>query len=141
MSFGVLGELNWLAVVVATIAYFALGGVWFMPFALGKPWMRAMGWEPSAEERPSPLMYVGPLVTTFVSSIAIAMLAAASQTDTFVEGLVLGVVTGLGIAGAIMFITGYFEPKKPQPMIWAAITGGYHLAGLLIVSVILAVWQ
>lgn len=52
----------------------------------------------------------------------------------------LGLVIGIGIAGAVLFVTGYFDPKKPKPMTWVAITGGYHLAGLLIASVVVSIW-
>jgi hypothetical protein len=68
------------------------------------------------------------------------MLAEASRTDTFGEGIVLGLVTGVGIAGAVLFVTGIFDPKKPEPMTWFGITAGYHLVGLLIASVIVSVW-
>ena len=36
MSFDALGDLNWLAVIVAAIAYFALGAIWFAPPVFGK---------------------------------------------------------------------------------------------------------
>jgi hypothetical protein len=29
VSFDVLGDLNWLAVIVAALAYFAMGAVWY----------------------------------------------------------------------------------------------------------------
>ncbi len=45
MSLSVLGDLNWLAVLVATIAYFALGALWYAEFAFGKAWQRAVGWD------------------------------------------------------------------------------------------------
>lgn len=31
MSLGLLGDLNWLAVLAAALAYFGLGGLWFVP--------------------------------------------------------------------------------------------------------------
>jgi hypothetical protein len=43
MSFDVLGQLNWPAVIVGTIIYFAIGAVWFTPMAFGRPWQRAIG--------------------------------------------------------------------------------------------------
>lgn len=140
MSFDVLGDLNWLAVLVATIAYFALGGVWFATPVFGKPWMRSLGWAPAEDEKFSVAYYIGPLVTCFVASLAVAMLAAAAGADSFGDGLVLGVVTGVGLAGAVLVVTGYFDPKKPKPMVWTAITGGYHLVGLVIAAVIVSTW-
>jgi hypothetical protein len=141
MSLSSLGDLNWLAVIVAAVVYFAVGGLWFTPATFGKAWMRSMGWEPRPDERPGPEYYIGPFITCLIASVAVGMLAFVTATDTVAEGLTLGFVTGLGLVGSALFVTGYFDPKKPDPMTWVAITGGYHLVGLLIASVILAVWK
>jgi Protein of unknown function (DUF1761) len=140
MTFGVLGELNWLAVVVAALAYFALGGLWYMPRVFGDIWARSIGWDATGEDGPGPAFYLGPFVTCALATIAVAMLARASDTDTFAEGVVLGLVTGVGVAGAVLLVTGYFDPKKPKPMAWFGVTAGYHLVGLLIAAVIVSVW-
>jgi uncharacterized protein DUF1761 len=140
MSFKVLGDLNWLAAIVAGIAYFSLGAVWFMPATFGKAWQRSIGWEMPGDQRPGSAFYVGPLMTCLISAIAEGMLAQASGSDTFGEGVVLGLVTGVGIAGTVLFVTGVFDPKKPEPMTWFGITAGYHLVGLLIASIIVSVW-
>lgn len=31
MSFDVLGDLNWIAVIIAAVAYFAIGAIWYAP--------------------------------------------------------------------------------------------------------------
>jgi hypothetical protein len=141
MTFEVLGDLNWLAVIVAGIAYFALGAVWYAPAVFGKAWQRSMGWETPAGGQPGPALYIVPLITCLLASIAVGMLAEATGTDKFGEGIVLGLVTGVGIAGAVLFVTEIFDPKKPEPMTWFGITAGYHLVGLLIASVIVSVWR
>ena len=33
-----------------------------------------------------------------------------------------------------------FDPQKPQPMVFASITAGYHVVGLLITAVIVSLW-
>lgn len=140
MSFGVLADVNWLAIVVATVAYFALGGAWFSPPLFGNIWMRSIGWEPDDDSRPGVAVYLGPLLTCFVATVAVAMVAAASGAETFGDGIVVGLVTGLGIAGAVLFVTGYFDPKKPKPMTWFGVMASYHLLGLLIAGVVVSVW-
>lgn len=141
MSFSVLGDLNWLAVVVAAIAYFALGALWYMPKPMADAWTKSMGWDPSAEEQqPGAANYLAPLVTCLLSSVAVAMLSAATGSDTFAEGIVLGLVVAIGIAAAIVLVTGWFDPKKPQPMVFASITAGYHVLGLLVTAVIVSAW-
>lgn len=90
---------------------------------------------------PSIAFYAGPLLTCFIATAATAMLAAATATDTVAEGIALGVVEGVGIAAAIAFVGGIFDPHKPQPMVWFAIFAGYQLAGLVLAAVIVAVWD
>jgi hypothetical protein len=54
MSFDVLGDLNWLAVIVATVAYFALGAIWYAPAVFGNLWMRrGVSRSPSRPRPPS----------------------------------------------------------------------------------------
>jgi hypothetical protein len=140
MTFALLGDLNWLAVIVATLAYFGLGGLWYMPRVFGDIWTRSIGWDPTGEEGPGVAFYAAPLATCLVASTALALLARAAGADSVGEGLVLGLVAGVGIAGAVLFTTGFFDPKKPQPMVWFGVTAGYHLVGLLIAAMIVSAW-
>lgn len=139
MSFSSFGDLNWLAVIVAALAYFAIGGLWYAEKVFGAAWMRSMDWTPDPDQRTSAAMYLGPLVTCLISSIGVGLLAVATDSDDFGEGVTLGLVVGVGVAAAVSFVTGYFDPKKPKPMVWASITAGYHVVGLLVAAVIVSV--
>jgi uncharacterized membrane protein len=92
-------------------------------------------------QRPSPAIYVVPLVGSVLSAIALAMIALASATDSIGEGIVLGLVVGIGFAIAIAFVTATFETNKPQPMVWGAVTGGYHLVGNVVAAILIAAIQ
>jgi hypothetical protein len=119
MDFDVLSDLNWLGVILATIVYFALGGLWYSPVFLGKPWMAASGMtEPQEGEGPGPALYLAPFISCFVASIATAMLATATGTDSAGEGIVLGLVIAIGYAATIAGVTGVFESTKPNPKTW-----------------------
>lgn len=89
-----LGELNWLAVIVATVVYFALGALWYAPPVFGNAWMRAAGTVMQEGERPGPAIYFTPLIGYFIAVIATAMLAAATGSTTLSQGIVLGLVVG-----------------------------------------------
>lgn len=140
MDFDVLSSINWLGVLLATIAYFALGAVWYTPVLFGKPWMKAMGMEaPGQEEQPSPVIYLVPLISAFIASLALAMIARAMGAYGFGDGLELGLITGLGFAVTVLFTTATFEPNKPQPWVWFVITAGYHFVGLVVAAVIVCI--
>jgi hypothetical protein len=141
MSFDVLGDLNWLAVIAAAIAYFVLGAIWYAPPVLGNAWMRAGGVDVPEDERPGVGIYLVPLVGALLSSIALGMLAEASGTDTAGEGLVLGIVAALGFALAVVLSIANFETSKPRPMTWGAIQVGYYGLGIIIAALIIGAWQ
>ena len=132
-----LGSLNWLAVIVGAVVYFAIGAVWFTPMVFGKPWMAAIGWD---ESRPRPEMnpatYVVPAVAYLVAAIATGLLAKATGTDTLSEGIVLGLVVGIGYALVVTATDATFDPNKPKPWNWFAISGAYHVLSLTIVGAI-----
>ncbi len=143
MSFETLGDLNWLAVIVAAIVYYALGALWYSRSVLGTIWMSSIGWDPDPEEGPqmSAANIVLPIVAFLVTAIALGMLAAASGTDTLGEGLVLGLVVGVGVAAALTLVTAAYDPISPKPMTWFWVTGGYHLVGIVVASAIIGAWQ
>ncbi|HNI11929.1 MAG TPA: DUF1761 family protein, partial [bacterium] len=36
-------SLNWLAIIVASISAFVLGGIWYSPLMFGNAWMKVAG--------------------------------------------------------------------------------------------------
>lgn len=142
MSLDVLGEINWLAVIVGGIVYFALGALWYSNVLFARQWQRSIGWDP---ERTPPQMsattYVIPLIAYIVMAAAVGMIAAAAGSDNLGEGIVLGLVLGIGLSLMHTLIDATFDPNKPEPWTWFAINGSYHALGLLLVAVIVSVWR
>jgi hypothetical protein len=135
------GTVNWLAVVTGAAIYFILGAVWYSPVLFAKPWQAAIGWDESRPQpQTNPLTYVVPAVLYLIAGIATALLAAATGTDTLTEGIVLGLVTGVGYALAMVGVEATFDPNKPKPVPWFAITTAYHLIGFVILAVVIAIW-
>jgi hypothetical protein len=141
MSLDTLGQLNWLAIIVGALIYFALGAVWYLPAVFGRPWMRSIGWDESRQQQMNPVQYAAPAVAQLIAAVATGMLAAATGSDTLPEGVVLGLVVGVGYALTLTAVDAMFDPNKPLPWLWWAISGGYHLVGLVIVAVLVSVWR
>jgi hypothetical protein len=72
---------------------------------------------------------------------AVGLLAAATGSDTIGEGLVLGLVVGIGLSLMHTMVDATFDPNKPEPWVWFAINGSYHAVGLIIVAVIVSAWR
>ena len=62
-------------------------------------------------------------------------------TDTATEGVVLGLVVGIGYAAAILLTTAAFEFAKPRRWTWGVIDASYHVVGLLIAGIVIALWR
>ena len=138
-----MAAINWLAVIVATVIYFALGAVWFAPATpIGRAWVAASGYQsPTTGASSSNVFYIVPAATTFVMVVATALIAGATATDTLNEGVVLGLLVGIGYAVMIVLTTAAFEFSKPRQWTWGVIDASYHVLGLLIAAVIIALWR
>ena len=138
-----LGGINWLAVIVSTVIYFALGAAWFAPQTpIGRAWMAASGYQsPTTGTSSTNLFYIIPAATSFVAVAATALLARATGTDSLNEGVVLGLVVGIGYAATIILTTAAFEFSKPRQWTWGLVDASYHVVGLLIAAIIIALWH
>jgi hypothetical protein len=142
MSVDAWNDLNWLAVIAAALAYFAIGAVWYAPPVFGAMWMAAAGMtREQTEGGPGAAIFAIPLVGSALSALAIGMLAVASGTDTLSEGIVLGFVVAIGFALAISLVTAAFESTKPKPMLWGAVNAGYHIVGTVVAGAIIGAWR
>jgi hypothetical protein len=91
-------------------------------------------------QRPNPASLVVTFAAYFVAAVATAMLAEATGSDRFEEGVALGLVAGIGYSLTLLGVGAVFE-KRPQTSTWLAINGVYNVLGLLIVAVIVTVWD
>jgi Protein of unknown function (DUF1761) len=142
MTFDAWNDLNWLAMIVAALAYFAIGAVWYAPPVFGAMWMAAGGMtRDQTEGGPGAAVFAVPLIGSLLSALALAMLAVASGTDTLSEGIVLGFIMAIGFALAISLVTATFESTKPKPMLWGAVNAGYHIVGTVVAGAIIGGWR
>lgn len=133
--FDVINELNWLAIILATLAYFILGALWFTPL-FGSAYDKALDSKRSKGQKWPMLYYVGPFLSAFVTVIATSVLVYALHIGQMSDALLLGLIVGVGYAMSISF-NNAINPKMPRPLLYGAVTGGYHVAGIVIVAAIL----
>lgn len=140
MDTGFFSELNWLAIAVAAIAYFALGALWYTKIGFGTQWIRASGVDmnnPDAKKGAGGIMLFT-LLLEFVVCTAIAILAyRLGLVGGFMSGVKLGLTTGLGIAAPVILV-GYLYQSKIKSL--GAIDAGYHFMGNLIAAIIICIW-
>ncbi len=133
-----LGGINYLAVVAAVIVQFAGGAAWYG--LLANPWLAAVG--KSKEEVQSGGApwgdYVLALACAAIGMLALAVLVQATGASGPVDGLVVGLIAGVGFVATIKAVQYRFEGR---PMKLYLINTGYPVVVLAIGGVILGAWQ
>lgn len=137
-------DINYLAVIAATVSSIVLGFAWYGPL-FGKPWMKLMGFTPESMEKAKAKNMNGTYAIMMASSFVMAYVLAhvtifaMSYTQTYgiMGGLMSGFWNWLGFVAPVMMGAQLWE-GKPWKLFW--IQAGYYLVSLLIQGVILATW-
>lgn len=130
-----LSTLNFLAILVAALSSFAIGGLWYSPILFGKAWMAENG----LTEQDAPKNMGMIFGATFVLSLIIAFnLAAFIGEATFAFGLLAGALAGIGWVAAAIGILYLFEQKSMRLFL---INAGYHAVTFTVMGGILGLWQ
>lgn len=134
-------EINYWAVILATLSSMVVGSIWYTPKVFGNYWMKNAGVTPSGNARDA----VGPIVTTVLVSFVTAwvLAGAAFIAWKFYGGgfLVAAIVTTIVLwAGftAARFITHDAFDKRPSGLTMLNIA--HELVTLVVMAVIIGVW-
>jgi uncharacterized protein YneF (UPF0154 family) len=133
-------HINYLAVLVATIAAFALGGIWYSPLLFAKQWVKAHGY---TEERVKEMQqsagkaYAASAVCQLLIALALAVLAGYLHLDHLARGLKLGLLVWAGFAFPLGLMANVFSEKRITVFY---IDSGYQLVYLLLMSAIIGSW-
>ena len=138
MIFDFFGELNWLAIVVATIAWFAFSAIWYSVPPLSAAWQKAAKVEMTGEGPALALLFIPTLIGYFVTSIVIALISRAVGATEVMDGVSLGVALGVGFGLVNALVNQVYESKGSS---YWLINGINAIVAYTIVAVIVAVWD
>jgi hypothetical protein len=132
-----MGTVNWLAVLVAGISAFVLGGVWYSPALFGKAWMAENNMTVDDVKKGNKGKIFGwSFILSLVMSANLGMFITTPDL-TLSKGIIFGLLTGLWIFCGIA-IVGLFEHKSAK---YIFINGGYMLVALGLMGAIIGIWR
>ncbi len=129
-------QVNFLAIVVAAVVAFILGGLWYSPVLFGKVWQREVGLSDEQLRR-------GNMASIFGLSLLLSLIAA------FVFAMFLGprppvqLGLGAGFAAGLCWVASSFGINylfARRSLRLFLIDGGYHTLQFTAIGLILALW-
>jgi hypothetical protein len=138
--------VNWLAILVAGIVIFILGGLWYSPILFAKKWIALQNkteeqMRAEAAGANMPLIYASAFITGLIIAWAMALVFAHIANDmqmNAAHGALLGFILWLGFAASTSYATALFSGKPRQ--LWLIDTA-YNLVSFVLAGIILAVWR
>lgn len=128
--------MDWLSVIVAAVAGFAVGAVWYGVFS--KAWVAASGVPTNDKGAPrdggNPVTYAG----AFLCILLVAGMMRHTFTMAGIDTLAKGVIGGLGIG--LFFIAPWITLNvlfAQRPKALAVIDGGYAAVGCAVMGGVL----
>ena len=134
----ILTHLNYLAVAVSAVVYFAIGAIYFNPKVFGTTWMKGHALSPPTEEEKKGMgkLMAVTFVYCVISCIGIGCLVQIIQPGNSMVGAKIGLLAG-GFASVGIAVSHMYTRKS---FTLAIIDSGYHLLGSIIAAVIQTMW-
>ena len=130
-------EINWIAVVVVALIYFAIHFFWYFPAAFGNLWLKLVGKESEPKSkiiRDTIIM----IPTSFITVLFIAIMMDLTGMNDIVSALLLNLLLWIGFVATIAINQTNFNDRGLKLFL---LEYGFYLIGFSIAGLILAVWR
>jgi hypothetical protein len=135
----VIAEINWLAVIVSTLVFAVLGGLYFTA-VVARPYRVALGNEGRELPKPGPIFIIGPLVSSLLVVITTAILLRASDVTSVGDAIVFGLIVSIGYLVA-QTLNIAINPNFPRPILYTLINAPYFIVCTVGAAIILTAWS
>ena len=127
--------MGWVAVIVAAVAAYAFGAIWYM--MLGRRWMAAAGVTEEDTRNAGPVPYVVSFLMALVVAGTIRHILAAGGIHGAWGGAVTGFGLGLFVA-APWVVNNVMFSNRDRSLIW--MDGAYPVIGCTLIGVVLGLF-
>jgi len=130
-------SLNYLAVVVAAVVSFVIGGIWHGPL-FGRAEMAGRGAAPeqiAAGPKPKPAQMLAVFIVLLVVAWALALLSGYLHLTTWMQGLKLGVVCWVGFSTTTFLLEHIMTGGRKSAVLYIDVSSWlitYAVSGILV---------
>lgn len=131
-------SFNYLAILVATVSTFLLGGLWYSPALFGRAWMREIGVNHEALAGKGNFGRIMGLSFVLELIMAFNLAAFIGPKASLAFGTFAGAAAGFGWVALAFGVTYLFERKS---LCLFFINAGYHGVAFTIMGAIIGAWH
>jgi hypothetical protein len=129
-------EINWLSVIVATLAAFAIGGLWYSPVLFSKTWQKEVKLsDQDIKDVNMGLIFGSSFVLNFISAVVLELFIGKQAGVS--TGLMAGLFVGVGWV-ATSLGTNYLFARKSLKLFF--IDACYFIVYFAVMGIILGAW-
>ncbi|MCC6921031.1 MAG: DUF1761 domain-containing protein [Alphaproteobacteria bacterium] len=128
-----MGSIDWIAVLVATVSAFVLGGLWYSPLLFAKAWMAGAKLTEAEVSGNMGAVFGQAIVAALVTAMAFGWFVGNGMSVR--DGVTVGAITGLGLVTASLALNYAFERR---PLSLLLINGGYYIVQFVLYGLIFA---
>lgn len=136
-------DLNYWAILGATVASMFIGGLWYSPVLFGNLWMKLTEVTDHEAEKAKNkgmiLSYVSMFLLEFAKAFVLAHFVNFVGALTWDDGLTLGFLVWIGFIGTTT-MSPYIWSIKKKPFTLYFIDNGYLALSLIVQAIILTLW-
>lgn len=136
-----MSGVNLLAIPVAALVAFLIGGLWYSNLLFAKAWVNAHGHTPeklAAMQAGAGRAYTGSLVAFLLMATVLSIFLKYLDVETMQQGAGWGFHAWLGFALPIGFTAQLYSDRKFATFL---IDAGYQLVYLIVMGAILGAWR
>ncbi len=132
-----IASINYWAVLVAAVASFIVGGLWYSPAMFHRSWMHAAGLNEAQLQNASMGMIFGvAFLLMLVAAFVLAMFLGPTADLAF--GVTAGLMVGIAWVATAFGVVYLFE-RRPLRLFW--INAGYQAVVYALMGAILGAWH
>jgi hypothetical protein len=138
MNTDLFSQINWLAVLVASLAYFFLGAIWYSAL-FRNAWIKATGivMNDNARKGIAAIM-IASFITVVITCAGLAFFITRFRMGNWMTGCKVGLIAGICFSAATI-CNSYLYEKRPIAL--SAINSLYNIVGCVIAGIIIAIWK
>ena len=133
------GDITYLAVLVALVISFVMGAAWYG--ILANPWMKEVGLTreyAATHKARAYFSYLTGAVAWLIAAGALAVIVQLAGADDAADGVVLGLIVGVGFVVTFLALSYSFAFKSLKLFF---IDAGYPTVAYAVMGAVLGAWQ